>query len=303
MKKTSKLRRFWYVISNETWSLAVSAFTLAGFVWGASELLAWVLHSFEVTQTNLMVESTRVGSFAVALLLGFFTSTWRKFPRLEYQKKFGESGFTIRLEVGNILECSPGNDIAILSSDFFDTCVDTAIAKHSIKGQLIQTYFDGSSSKLDAALDHALSSSGATGELVEDKGFGSNRPYRYPIGTVARVSIGDRFVYLVVGATIQDTATTSATVSDCWRGLLSLWHSVATAGDKRGLSVPVWASGLGRAPGSRLALLLTVFGTFILAQGEEEGGVTTLLNIVIYDGDYSPGEFRDLQRMVEQLPL
>lgn len=246
----------------------------------------------------------RRGLFLAANSISFITAALLSFPRLTYSKYFPSKSITVELIVGDILDPASPSHIAVLSSDYFDSCTKTAISPHSVKAKLIASYFAGKNDDFDARVDDSLKAQGVKGTDNPAKVNGRNRTTQYPIGTMAAVNIGTKKALIVVGTHFDDTSTkTTATPLTIWTSLHSLWSAAATHGQRQSLSVPLWGAHLGNAPGNRLVLFQTLLCSFASASATMHQPPTSVLRIFIWKGDYRPAEFDAMRDILENFEL
>lgn len=194
-----------------------------------------------------------------------------------------------------------GTDLAVLSSDYFDTDTATTIAPTSMKAILTKDWFAGDRAPLDRTIEANLLVRGVSGEQVADpRKLG--KTVRYPIGTVAIVkhpAEDGRRAYLVVGATMDFDTVTVATPETLWSSLCALWRAVFRYGPTEIVSVPIWGSGLGRAglPQTHLgAMLLLSFAVMTKQLGRPP---CRELRVVVWEPEYRPDVFASLAAALE----
>jgi hypothetical protein len=286
---TGRLKHAW---RKETlWEGAGHVLTGLGTGWLFIEFTAWVLPSLEID---------RAATFLLVLTASALWATHQLLPPVSFRRVFKGKNLSINVEVGDLLDPSRNQHIAILSSEYFDSCTETAIAAQSVKGQLISRYFQHKS-EFDERVDSSLRTTASVGTHNPDKTkVGPNRTVRYPIGTTAAVSIGQRLALLVVAATmdIADRGRTRTSANDLWVSLNALWRAAHRDGHRGRLSMPLWGANLGGAPGNRAVLFETILCSFAAATGHFGHTPTNDLTIVIWKGDYSPAEFRHFEKIL-----
>jgi hypothetical protein len=268
-----------------------------GFVWLVLELATWVAPS-------VVKESNRPIILVIAFVIAFILGVLRTLPPTQSVKRFPSKSVEVELVVGNILEPSSDHNIAVLSSDYFDSCVNTAISVSSLKGKLIATFFAGVNSVFDTAVDNSLRSQGIAGLHNATKNRGKNRLQQYPIGTVAVVPVGIRRVLVVVASTFDDISSkTTTTASALWLSLLALWSTALTQGHREPIATPIWGANLGCAPGNRLVLFQTILCSFAATCASQNQPPTKHLKIVVWEGDYEPNEFREMVNVLQHFEI
>ncbi|MBP8805561.1 MAG: hypothetical protein KBG48_12400 [Kofleriaceae bacterium] len=195
-------------------------------------------------------------------------------------------------------------NIAILSSDYFDTDVLTAISPSSLIALLAKEWFAGDRALLDEAIAASLRVRG----IVGDENGGSDKPgksTRYRVGTVAVVrhpAESARRAFLGVGATMRDDTVTIATPEMLWTSLCALWRAVFDYGPADPVSLPIWGSGLGRAglPQSHLgAMVLHSFAVMAKQLGRSP---CPNVQLMIWPPDYDRDTFACLATILDALP-
>ncbi|WP_339732384.1 macro domain-containing protein [uncultured Pseudomonas sp.] len=265
--------------------------------WLLLELTSWAY-------PDLISESKRPLILAFAILAGIISSITKSIPPTHFKKTYTSKNTTIELLVGDILAPQETFNIGVLSSNYFDSCISTAISARSLKGQLIQNFFHGSFIQFDAAVDSSLRQQGVSGNVDNQKTRGANRTIYYPIGTVASIPISQRTALLVVASTFDiNTTKTTTNAHALWESLLSLWSAASTLGVRQPIAIPIWGSNLGNAPGNKLVLFQTLLCSFAAACASSNQPPTTHLKIVIWRGDYNPDDFRQMADWLSNFEL
>jgi len=266
-----------------------------GAIWLLIEFTTWAFPEAAVHNRVL---------FLLACGLSLVAAMLFSFPRLTYAKYFPSKSVTIELVVGDILDPASPSNIAVLSSDYFDSCAKTAISPHSVVAKLIASYFSGKNEEFDSRVDESLLAQGITGQENPEKVNGRNRTKQYPIGTTAAVSTGIKKAFIVVGTHFDDRSTkTTATPLTTWVSLHSLWSAAAVHGHRQSLSVPLWGAHLGNAPGNRLVLFQTLLCSFASASATMNQPPTSHLQIFVWKGDYRPAEFDAMRDILENFEM
>lgn len=245
------------------------------------------------------------GNWGVAYLVGVVVAGLvyvpiAHWPRTVYERRFARTGARIRVEVGDLLSNDRPGAIAVLSSDYLDTDVRTALNPSCLKAQLVRRCFHDMPSNLDKEIDEYLSQNQVMGQPNADKKKGKS--VQYPIGTIARVNTGGRNTYIVVGAKMDPATTgTRADLETLWLSLLSLWSQASLDCRDSDLSIPVWGSGIGAAPYSKMSLIYLILASYAMASYGKP--VCARLRIVIWTKDYNAGEFSSIRNAISELEL
>ena len=239
---------------------------------------------------------------AVAISLAW--GALRSLPPVHSVKKFPSKSVQIELTVDDILDPKSNQHIAVLSSDYFDTCVNTAISARSLMGKIVTSFFGGVISTLDALVDQSLQKQGITGTENPIKKHGTNRPNQFRIGTFASDPLGARKALIVVASNFDDATTKTTTTAEAlWISLLALWRACLVEGHRETIAIPIWGANLGNAPGNRLVLFETILCSFAAASASQHQPPTKHLRIVVWQGDYDPDEFREMADCLQRLNI
>ena len=256
-----------------------------GFFWLFVEFF-----SFFLKDTALFSGQWVFGAILICSLLFALFST---FPRITFEHRSIYSNVSIRLVVGDLFEQSV--DLALVTSDYFDTVDENPQQSRSIKAQLIERVFGGDTAKVDQMIEQSIKTQKLNGSINAEKSWGKTSRYR--IGSIVPlVSEGQRF-HLVVACHVKNDKSIDMSKDDLWSGLSSLWKFVGR--ETHEIAVPLWGAGLSRAQASRRTLMQTLLLSFALATRERK--VASRLTVVIHDKEYDPAEFQDAIRFIKTL--
>ncbi len=286
------------LVQNPPWKAwGREALVSLGTLWLVLELSSWAL-------PNIYDDILKIYALTGASIISFIWATYRSIPPVQYKKRFKSRSTTIELRVDDLIENAKSRHIGILSSNYFDSCTNTAISAHSLKGKLITSYYSGLMASFDSAVDQSLNKNGIVGVENPGKQRGVNRLRRYEIGTVAAVPVGSFKAILVVGAEFEDSSSfTSTNAMGFWASLLALWRGAQLEGHRQPIAVPIWGANLGNAPGSRLVKFQTLLCSFAVASAAANQPPTTDLHIVVWKGDYDPEEFRTMAEVLSEFEM
>ena len=217
----------------------------------------------------------------------------RAFPRTSFEHRSSYSDVTIKMKVGDIF--TQNTDLALVTSDHFDTVDEDQQKGRSLKMQMIERIFNGNTKEVDAQIDRALKAQHLSGVLNQDKNWG--KKLRFPIGSIARLTSDNIRYYLTVACRITNGRDLEMSKDELWEALSKLWRFIGR--DNQTLAVPVWGAGQSRARASRRTLLQTLLLSFALATRERK--VVDQLVVVIYESDYDPAEFQDAIQFIKSL--
>lgn len=199
----------------------------------------------------------------------------------------------VRGEVGDIFN-QPG-DLLIACSSSFDTEIGDLVAPDSLLGQFIQRFYTRAS-HLDQDIEHALI--GQKFMTLPDNMLGKRR--KYPLGTVAKVHVDTRNVYLVALTNKGLRGNAEPVTFDCLQTVLStVWNYLLESGDLHTLNVPLLGTGRGRITQTRFDVFKATVNSFIAANAQSR--FCNKLAIVIYRVDYSAHNELNLAHLYEYL--
>lgn len=226
--------------------------------------------------------------FLLAIIGASLWSLFRGLPPVKYVKRSRVTHVQVELRVGRILNYPA--DIAVLSSDCFDTAYPQVIGARSLKAKLIDKWYQGDHKLFDAMIERSLKEQGIA-PVTQDPAKKAGKTCRFALGTTAVVPVGDRKAYIVVGSNIDNNNVITMSQEGIWQSLTGFWSAVERFGALRPVALPVWGAGLGRAAAPRLTLIAIVLSTFVLATQERR--VAETLVIMVSPDDYDASEFRD----------
>lgn len=203
------------------------------------------------------------GLIVVALVAG----AWLSRPRSAIEQRIPPTDVEVAIQVGNLLD-QQGN-VVIGVADTFDTSLeDEIISPRSVQGQLLQNVFRGEQKRLDRFLAEALVN--AQGDEDPSKAFGKTT--RYPIGTVARIVLDDRRLFLAAFTEMSSSLppNVSSSVADLYVALARTWAAVDVGGQGEPVHVAVMGANLARIQLSKTLLIQLIVLSF-LASGATQG--------------------------------
>lgn len=226
------------------------------------------------------------GSLILSIIWAFFKS----FPIIYVGKKSKLSHSEIEIRIGKLLDLKDC-DIAIPSSNCYDTNFPQIIHGNTLKAKLIKKEFGGNSTALDKAIESFLKKNQIIGEIDSEKKIG--KKHRYPFGTTVVIESHSRNVYLTSMSNMTNEGVSQASKESIWLGLCGLWNVVRVKGHLKPIALPIWGSGYSRARSSRIGLIQMAILSFVIATNESK--VSNKLIISVLEEDYSPELFHDLR--------
>ena len=162
---------------------------------------------------------------------------------------------SVEISFGDVFDDSM---VVIPVNEFFDGELGDHVSGLSLHGQFIKRILHGDSECFYRLTDAAL-------EDLEAIAIhrNSGRCKKYPIGTVARVTVDDK-TYLLAALSRTDLTTlkASATVDELWSCLAGIWSAVRNYSGGKLARVPLVGSGLsgvGLPPRNLIEIILTSF--------------------------------------------
>jgi DNA-binding winged helix-turn-helix (wHTH) protein len=141
----------------------------------------------------------------------------------------------------------PHDNLVIGFSDTFDTSTkdEMIISSNSAQGQLLRRIYRDDCERLDTALHHSLRAIPPVAtEAPADKPNGKRQ--RYPIGTVAVLREGSRFVFCVAYSRMSNDLVARSSLRHLSQGLTELWRAAYRYGHFADLTMPLTGAGLSR---------------------------------------------------------
>ncbi|MBV8759852.1 MAG: hypothetical protein JO257_21360 [Deltaproteobacteria bacterium] len=197
---------------------------------------AWTVLEPVVSFLDL-TQSLGSARFAAFLAIAFAIGVGRMAAQRAATIKIPGTNATVHVEEGDLVSFA-GHRI-VSANEYFDCQLGRHVAKESIHGQIIDHEFGGSAELFERAVDVALE-----GVAAEDASRSSGRKKRYPIGTVAPVHHGPNIIFLVaLSHTDANTLKATATSSDLWHVLRSVWEAVRVHSNGRPVAMALMGTG------------------------------------------------------------
>ncbi len=169
--------------------------------------------------------------------------TRRPVSRVTY--KVPKRDLMFEVKIGDIF--AEKGDVVISTSTTFDTDIASGlIAQDSLQGQLTAKFFGGKTDEIDRQLGVALA-----GLPFTNNPAAPGKKQEYPIGTVAKVTVGTKTFYFLAMSRMNPHGTAGSTLHDVEDSLAKLWEFVANQGNLADLAVPLVGTGRGRIDTSR----------------------------------------------------
>jgi len=178
---------------------------------------------------------------AVAVL--WVIATRRPVSRVAY--KVPKRDIMFEVKIGDIF--AEEGDTVISTNTTFDTDMASGlISPDSLQGQLALRFFQGNTAEIDRQITASL---GGAQYSVNSTAPGKRN--EYPIGTVAKVTAGNKTFYFLAMSILNSYGTAHSTLRDVEDALEHLWKFIANQGHLHDLAVPLVGTGRGRIDTSR----------------------------------------------------
>ncbi|HEX9974718.1 MAG TPA: macro domain-containing protein [bacterium] len=281
------LKRTRYFFSKDNLKTVFQNFFLAlGILWLILEFSAFFFPNFIVRDSSF---------FYLAILISALWAIALSFPPISYSKESSSSNLKIEVKLGDIF--SEPSNIAIGTSNYFDSEYPNIISEHCLKAQFIKRFYDGNHDFLDKEIEASLKEQNINGTEDRTKIFG--KQIHYPIGTVAVVPFNNHRAFLSVFSEMQADKNTVISRKSIWESLCNLWDAVRRNKSLHSITIPVWGAGFGLAPANRISLIQLILTSFIMAN--KEWTVSQKLIIMIYEMDYNPREMLKIKKLIDTI--
>ncbi len=211
----------------------------------------------------------------VILAVCWVIMTRRPVSRVTY--KVPKRDIKFEVKIGDIF-AEPG-DIIVSTSTTFDTDIASGlISPESLQGQVALRFFQGNTTLIDQQLDASLANISFT-----DNANAPGKKREYPIGTVAKVSTGNKTFYFLAMSRLNASGTAGTTLHDVENALEKLWVYVGDNGNLADLTIPLIGTGRGRIDTSRKKMTEKIAQSF--ADAAKNKLFSNKLTIMIHPGD------------------
>lgn len=193
-------------------------------------------------------------------IIGFISTLWIRRPLISVSERLPNRDVEIEIRVGNIFEID--RDWIISTNTTFDTALDNKpISENSLQGQFTK-YFYPNVTHLDRDIEESLKGQPFT--QLDGKRVGKNK--RYKLGTVVKLELKKRLVYLVAVAHMNEHGVCEQTPFESVQdSLASTWEYIARCGDISPLVIPLIGSGHARVCVSRETIAKEIIKSFVAA--------------------------------------
>ncbi len=257
-------------------------------VFGVLALLLGVLDIFFPKTFNLGYEGLILFSCVSLMWAGYAV-----IPGREFSRQLTVPDTKIRIKVGDLFK--EDAHLVIGFNDVFDTEKGDIIKPSSIQGQFLTRVYNDDRPRLDKDLEDALR--GASGRQDNQKTRGKNK--RYPVGTVATVTVGAKKYFCVAYSRMGNDLRVQSDVKRLSTSLETLWEEIRLKGQCERIAMAVVGSDLARLGNtvSHSTLIKLVVSSFILASREKL--VTHELVIVIHKSNMDKVNMVDINEFLQ----
>lgn len=205
-----------------------------------------------------------------------------EWDRLEYSVVVEESpDIKITLKVCDVL--SNSGAVIIPTNTTFDTTMeDDFISPASVQGQYQLRYYKDNLGGLNSVISDSLRNI----NYIKLSDGRKNKIFRYPIGTVARISNGKKRAYFLAEADINENGKpTNPDASDISAALVSLWERLSEIGNQEPYSIPLLGTGKAGVKNlSRNEIIKETVLSFLATTGSYK--ITENLIICVHPSDF-----------------
>lgn len=233
--------------------------------------------------------------FQGLLIIGTLSLIWgivKIFPKFKISRYLPEPDATIVVKVGDLFK--ENTNLVIGMSDVFDTEKGNIIKSNSIQGQFLAKVYGDDRTRLDTDLSSALASSTSARDSQKTQG----KNMRYPIGTVATLSVGTKKYFCSAYSFMANDLKAQSDISKLTTSLEALWEEIRLKGQREKVSMAVLGSDLARiGEATHSNLIKLIVSSFILASRKKK--ITQELTIVIYPDNLEKVNMLDLDDFLQ----
>jgi len=218
---------------------------------------------------------------------------YKVIPGREVSRQLTVPDSKISIKIGDLF--AQDAHLVIGMNDVFDTEKGDIIKPSSIQGQFLTRVYNDDRSRLDKDLENALR--GLTCKLDAHKIRGKNK--RYPIGTVATVTVGAKKYFCVAYSRMGNDLRVQSDVKRLSTSLDMLWEEIRLKGQCERVAMAVVGSDLARLGNtvSHSTLIKLIVSSFILASREKL--ITHELVIVIHKSNMDKVNIVDINEFLQ----
>jgi hypothetical protein len=224
----------------------------------------------------------------VSLLWALYTII----PGREISRQLSVPDTKITINVGDLFKQDA--HLVIGMNDVFDTEKGDIIKPSSIQGQFLTKIYNDDRLRLDRDFENALQ--GVSGRLDNKKSKGKSK--RYPIGTVATLTLGTKKYFCVAYSRMGNNLKAQSDIKKLSTSLETLWEEIRVKGQREKVAMAVIGSDLARVgSASHSNLIKLIVSSFILAS--RESPITQELVIVIHQSSLEKVNMVELNEFLQ----
>ena len=210
--------------------------------------------------------------------------------------RISNTDIRVQIRVGNIFWKRFRGAIVVGSNATFDTSIEHGeISRSSVQGQFTSRYFGSGVTDLDLRIDAALKGTTPLRQHTDaTKPFGKMLEFR--LGTVAKVSGGERTGYLVAISRLNSNKVADSDLNEYQDALPVMWEEIRCRGTQEDIVCPVLGTGLSRLPLSRMQAIRIIVRSFVAAASE--GKLAGSLTVVVQPRDVKDLDLRELREFL-----
>ncbi len=213
-------------------------------------------------------------------------------PRRKISRQLTLPDTKITVKVGDLFQ-EDGN-LVIGMNDVFDTEKGNIIKPNSIQGQFLTKIYNDDRLRLDRDIEDALR--GAS--YVQDNQKTQGKSKRYPIGTVATLSVGTKKYFCSAYSRMGIDLKAQSDVKRLSTSLEMLWEAIRLKGQRDKVVMAVLGSDLARIiTTSHSDLIKLIVSSFILASREQP--INQELVIVIHQSNLEKVNMNELDDFLQ----
>lgn len=273
----------WVGLKRRTIAGLVRAFSVAGVVWLATEILMKAKPDIDKWVTDN--GTTYLAAVSAACFLRFSIHIYET-RSVSFRVPTTDSRITI--QYGDLLTAN--TDWLIGVGEFFDSELGHVVSNQSLHGKLIEQVWNGDTGRFRKDVDAALS-----GKPFDATARSFDPKRKYAIGTTATLPRGPHKVFLMAMAhTDLASSKASSTVPMLWNALRGALDTVHNYGNGGTLSLPLVGNGRSSVniePQHLLRLLVLALIDF-----GRKTGLPKQVNIILPEDCFNKLDIREIKR-------
>jgi hypothetical protein len=201
-------------------------------------------------------------AFVLVLLASIAVALFTRRPVSKVSYKLPGRDVSIDVVIGDLF--SVDGAAVISSSTTFDTNIaDETISPDSLQGQLALRFFKGNTKEIDRQIEASLADQPSI-----PRASAKGKSKDYDIGTVAKVTAGDKLFYLVAMSKWNEHGNAYSSVAMVDDALEGFWRYLAERGELTAVVLPVMGRGRGRIQLPRKKIIERIAQSFVYASKE-----------------------------------